>query len=357
MDNKSSFSLNNALKRWYSDIKGKNRKTILIYLLILCILIYTIYSLSVIQHKNRFEDSYNKEFYSNFLVNFLQNDSSLDMYINTLNKAIASHPMTINDIEPMMQLGGNIDYSQNALCNFYMKHYKKDKSLTSLYYLHGFFSNGYLNESYFEKTDTGEYVIKDNRLKELSNYYMSQKVETVSKVLSEFKSGHKDYLDELYSSGGKDFVKDGIWIKLLYNINEALKGIERDYDFGTHAPKIPEFRKFDSWSSPKEVQYFSINHQDALKLSRFYSVIDTESGVYFFYCVTGERETFEVESIKVEDNRITVVIDEGKYKPYTGTEKSTYNTLLVRGIKPGEAENYSFRVINNQGEEFKRIEN
>lgn len=357
MEGKDSPSFNNALKRWSSDIKQINKKTVLIILLILYTLTYTIYSLSVIHHKNKFEESYNKEFYSSFLMNFLGEDPSIDRYANTLIKAADSRPVSINDIEPMMQLGNNIDYSQNNLCNFYAQHYKKDKRLSNLYFLHGFFANGWLYESSFEKKDNGEYVIKDERLKELNNYYMVQKAETVSKILSEFKSGHRDYLDELRSTWGKGFVKDGIWIELLCNMNEALKEIERDYDFGAHAPGIPEFRSFDSWSSPREVQYFSMNHHDALKLSRIYSVIDTESGVYFYYCVTGERKTFEVESFKVEDNLITVVIDEGEYTPYSGTDKSIYNTLLIRGIKPGESKNYSFRVLNNQGEEFKRIEN
>jgi hypothetical protein len=271
--------------------------------------------------------------------------------------AVDSHPLNINDIEPMLQLGGNINYSQNNLCNFYRQLYKKDKRLTNFFFLNSFFSNGSLNEAHFKKTNNEEYVIKDERLKELNNYYMGLKAEAVRLVLLGFKSRHRNYLDELYSERGKGFVKDGIWIELFYNIDEAMKRIENDYDFGAHAPSVPELRRFDSQCSPKDVQNFNVNHFDALKLSRTYSVIDTESGVYFYYCATGERETFEVESFKVEDNSITVVINEGNYTPYNGTDKSIYNILLIRGIKPGEAKNYSFQVLNKQGEEFKRIEN
>jgi hypothetical protein len=357
MENKNPLSLRSGLKKWSADIKEKNKKTILVTILILYALIYTIYSLSVIHHKNKFEVSYNIEYYSDFLYSFLQKDSSTDRYVDTLDKVVFTQPLGMNDIEPVMHFGGRINYVQNSLCNFYREHYKKDERINNLYYLSSFFSDTWLYESYFKKTNSGQYVMNTKGLNELNNYYIGLKAEAVSKILSEFKSRHKEYFDDLYSERGKSFVRDGVWIELFYNINEKLKEIERDYDFGAHAPNMPELRKIDNFTSPRDVQYFSLNHYDALKLSKIYSVIDTESGVYFYYGATGERKIFEVESFKSKGNQITVVIDEGDYTPDSGTGGIIYNTFLIRGIKPGEAKNYSFRVVNTRGEEFKRIEN
>lgn len=353
MEDRSSFKTEQYKKGILRKIDPIKKYKLIIGFLVLVLIVYGIFSIGVIRYKARFEVNYDEEFYQGFLWRFINEPNSTLEYLSKIEKVSEAQSLSKEEMDEvtMRSLG---EVYINELENFYNSYYNRKGQVDDIGNVYSFSVNSFLYETHFEKSADDRYTLGKGRIDQYDNYYIGPKAIAIKKVIKEFVSTHKEYFDEISMKKNKHFIRDGVWRELFINMDKALKKVDMDYDFDENAPKELKLRSVNTILLPREIRNANINNLDTILPGKF-KVFDSEMGIYIYYCSSVCGDKFEITKIEKIGDTINFTLDEGN-EVEQNENGGVYNIMLIRGLKPGEAKNYKFHLVNTKGEEYKNLD-
>ncbi|MDF2822289.1 MAG: hypothetical protein K0R15_2737 [Clostridiales bacterium] len=190
--------------------------------IVLAIIICVLYS-----DKKMFENRYNSEFYNNFKFTFLIDQPTFYECLETVDKAVKLQELSKEDIYFSYHSSNEINSSVAELKEFYAdcygynkKNYYSNRNLKTIdQYIFAFG----LREGSFYENSKGTFILNEDKANEYKQS-MVNFIELVD-IVEKFKTENQNYFAKLDKNGGKNFIKDGVWLELYNELNDYINGI------------------------------------------------------------------------------------------------------------------------------------
>lgn len=336
-----------------SGLIRRHKEKIIIVLLAASLL----FSFKVIRDKQIIENKYNEDYFEIYRELFIRGD--VVNYLKSVDKSIVKGDADIEDIyiwgnryeDIFMKLIKLKDPYYEAYDGFEDMYVKKPYDFIDFFDHMGIYryrAHSILDEN--RKEIPVEELAKDD----LNNTYASKKINTVIRMIEEFNKEHEEEYKELMKNNGKGFIKKEFSLQLLNKLDESIIDVQRELDFGEDVSLgFRNIEKYQDAISSKEYNEISM-HFSINEIRSGYYISDTPNGIVVYCRKEGFWDEFQIVEMKMEENEVVIIIDEGALKEDT---RSGYTCMLnvIKGLKPGSTKNFEIILKNTKGEKYIKI--